>query len=1053
MLPDNSFNALWWSQVFRMTERPVWIVENDAESAESLYRDLRNFTDSDRVFFLPAACSQLENPSPSCLYDLNARITVRDRFMRTPRAVAVTFPEAFLQPVPSDEWFDNRFRLAAGDKLDIEFLNEFLFESDYEQTDMVTLPGEFSRWGSVMDVFPYGSAEPYRLEFDYEKIVRLRPFDIETQLTRGEATEIDLLPPPRKNDFMRPLWEIFPPDTILYVRAPGSLMRQAESQKSGESTFSAHFDERKLHSDTVFLSSQIESDVLIHPEVENLVPFGKDFQKFRSFLESHFQKNYRIILTSPQEERLQRLLEHLNEYDLPARPHIWKADLRKGFRDVQTSMLVIPEHEIFGRPPVKHTASIKRKKQRQLLRHVSDWQPGDYVVHADYGTGIFEGLVKLNKNGRQVETVKLRYKDGDVLYVGIHSLYKLSRYRSQDGKPPKIYRLGSGAWERLKQRTKKKIKKLAFDLLKLYAERKNREGFAFGPDSSIQWELESSFMYEETPDQRKAIEDVKRDMESPRPMDRLVCGDVGFGKTEVAVRAAFKAADNGKQVAVLVPTTLLALQHYKTFVERLKNYPVEVEYLNRFRSPARRRQILRDLAEGKIDIIIGTHALVSEAVKFKDLGLLIIDEEQKFGVNVKEKIKNLKSNIDVLTLTATPIPRTLQFSLMGERDLSVINTPPPNRYPIETRVIRFDPTELQKALQREIARGGQVFVVHNRIASLENTRALLESLVPDARIAVVHGKTEGKQLEKIMTDFRAGEYDILLSTAIIESGLDIPNANTMIVLDAHMFGLADLHQLRGRVGRSNRKAYCYFVIPSYETLTPEARKRIRTLETYTALGDGFEIALKDLEIRGAGNILGAEQSGFINEMGVDMYRKILEEAVEELKSDAFADVFDRPEFKALQEVQFQSDRDGFFPDEYMPSGRTRMHYYRMLNLIKTPEEQERLRNEIRDRFGPLPPEAENLFRAVDLKNIAARLGFEKISWKHDRLTLYFTDRPDFARSHIRSRVLQWAAVHDDGLQFKEKDGKYLLIRRGIRKWDELKNFLQTLHDAVYSSAG
>ncbi len=636
-----------------------------------------------------------------------------------------------------------------------------------------------------------------------------------------------------------------------------------------------------------------------------------------------------------------------------------------------------------------------------------------------------------------------------MLYVSIHALYKLSKYRNKDGKPPKIYRLGSPAWNTLKQKTKKRVKKLAFDLLKLYAERKKQKGFAFGEDSVMQLELESSFMYEDTPDQKQAVEDVKKDMMSDKPMDRIVCGDVGFGKTEVAIRAAFKAVDNGKQVAVLVPTTILAFQHYRTFSQRLKHFPVTVDYINRFRTAKEKKRILQELEEGKIDIIIGTHALVSDKVKFKDLGLLIIDEEHKFGVNIKEKIKNLKKNIDVLTLTATPIPRTLQFSLMGERDLSLIRTAPPNRYPIHTIVTGFSPDVIEQGIRRELERGGQVFFVQNRIKNLEETARFIQQLVPEARIAVAHGKTQGKELEKIMLDFSMGKYDILISTAIVESGLDVPNANTMFVLDAHQFGLADLHQLRGRVGRSNRQAYCYFIIPSYEAISDEARKRMQVLESFTELGGGFEIAMKDLEIRGAGDLLGAEQSGFINELGFDLYQKILQEAVEEVKQEDFQELGTNHPVTSLPEIQLISDEDWHIPQKYIPSGRERLFYYQKLAEIKHPEEIQTVLDEMENRFGSLPEEVKQLAEAIEMKLLAARLGFEKVVIKNRKMLLYFSENNPYITPEKWNLILRFIQQTHHRVQLKKKNEKqYYLLVDPVKKTEEAWNFLKDLNDFI-----
>ncbi len=1052
LLPENSFRSVFWYQFYQRYEGKIWVVENDRTAAMFLYRDLKNFMPGNALFFLPASFAHLHNPRRTDTFDLNQRLQVLRQIARSKKFLLVTYPESFLEKIPSENFIKERsITVKTGDKIDPDFLNEYLFDLNYERTDTVTEPGEFAPFGHVMDVFPYGAPQPYRIEFDFDEISRIRSFDVETQLTEKQVKEINIIGLPTEEFPLVPLRNILEKGDLVYNHSFDTWedgIRSLPREKFISEKVDTAFSLRHFSGEVVLMSGTFTSVPEIIPKVKDLPPFNKQIKVFVDVLQELTEKSFKNYITGQNKRNLDRLNEILKSVEAHISYELLRSDLYKGFRDDETLTAVFPEHQIFGRPARNITNKLKQSKQKHLLNELSEWQPGDYIVHADYGIGIFEGLVQIDKGASRVEAVKLKYKDGDTLYVSIHSLYKLSKYRGKDGKPPKIHKMGSAAWQRSKQRTKKRLKKLAFDLIKLYAERKKQKGFAFAPDSPMQWELEASFMYEDTPDQRKATEDVKRDMESERPMDRLVCGDVGFGKTEVALRAAFKAADNGKQVAVLVPTTILAFQHYQTFKERLKNFPVIVDYLNRFRTTKERNEILQKLADGTIDIIIGTHALASDKVKFKDLGLLIIDEEQKFGVNIKEKIKQAKKNIDVLTLTATPIPRTLQFSLMGERDLSVINTPPPNRFPVETRVVKFDKQLIREAIEREMNRGGQVFFVHHRIENIEEMAGLLRELVPQAKIAVAHGRIEGKKLERIMLDFRQGKYDVLISTAIVESGLDVPNANTMIVNNAHHFGLADLHQLRGRVGRSDRKAYCYFVIPSYETLTPDARKRIQTLELYTSLGDGFEIAMKDLEIRGAGDLLGAEQSGFINELGFEMYHKILNEAVEELKREAFSDLFDDT-FQGVKEVQIQTDRQWHLPDTYIPSGKERMHYYRRLNETRTTEETEKIRYELQDRFGTLPYEAEALIKMTALRYEAGKLGFEKIVYKKNNLSLYFTSNPAFVQSGIWQKILAYAASHEGCCQIKQKGDSYYLNFEQVKDVDEIERIVKDLNDAVF----
>ena len=1007
-LPLTSATPLLARGLALKTGKPVVLVAPDAATAAFWFHDARA-AGCRRAFRFPASFRHINRPDDTDPEALNERWQTVDALQSDGPAVVVTRPEAFLERTVDPAFAARRrFTLRKGEQTDPEFLNEWLFDMDFERTDLVIQPGEFALRGGIIDLFPYNAAEPYRIEFDDNRILRIRPFDPESQLTRRrEVHEIAVGAPPPETYPLTEFYRTLPPGSLIYFQSHRDTEAAASTlpAEHGERFLTAFRTEDLLRDYFVLTAAHVHAPTVpVH--IKPLPPFGGRFERFVSFVRER-DEAFTPFVSAREAAQKRRLSQLLGEAGLP---HKWlDYDLWKGFVHEGENYGVFPEHQIFERPfrpPVKKQRQIK---QRQILRELNDWLPGDYVVHADHGIGIYEGLVKIERNGRREEAVKLRYRNDDLVYVSIHSLHKLSKYRSKDGKPPVIHRLGSTAWRRTKERTKKRLKKLAFDLLRLYAERKNQKGTAYGADTPMQWQLESSFIYEETPDQAQAIADVKRDMESERPMDRLVCGDVGFGKTEVAVRAAFKAVDNGKQVAVLVPTTILAFQHYNTFRKRLKDFPVTIDYLNRFRTTAERRRILQDLAQGRIDIIIGTHALVSDKVKFKDLGLLIIDEEQKFGVNIKEKIKNLKKNIDVLTLTATPIPRTLQFSLMGERDLSVINTPPPNRMPIHTVVHRFDRALIRQAIEREMARGGQVYFVHNRVQDIEAVAQLLKTDFPDLRIAVGHGRTDGKQLEKIMLDFMKGRYDILVSTSIVENGLDVPNANTMIVNNAHMFGLADLHQLRGRVGRSDKQAYCYFLIPSYETLTEEARKRMQVLENYTALGSGFEIAMHDLEIRGAGDLLGAEQSGFINDLGFDLYQKILAEAVDEVRREEFADTENR-RFQGLDpaSVQIQTDKEWHIPNDYINSVRERMYFYQRLSSVKDADELEKVSDEMRDRFGPLPPQTEGLARLIRIKLAAARLGWEKLTWKKDILKAYPTSRPEYVDSPVWMRIMEYA---------------------------------------------
>ncbi len=1051
-IPQTSAVSLLWSGFFLENSRNMLWIAPSKEDAHIIYSDLVNFVPEDKLRYLPASFREIRTPAKTDAYEQMLRLLRFEELTagQTPFFI-VTYPEAVLENWPDPEtWKNMRFQISVNDKLDPDFLNEMLFEYDFERTDIVTEPGEFALRGGIVDVFPRESAVPYRIEFRDDKIFRIRSFDVESQLTEKEVKQLQISASSEEIRERMPFHKLIPANTLVYWHNPGMIKELAESlprEEPYKSLLNLSFDPRRWEDKFICVSPQYRDAPAIPLHTEVLPPFRKNFQLFLRELSENTRNGITNVITAPHHMQEKRLDQILREYP-GINYQILRLNLYEGFKDRDLNLAVYPERQIFDKPPKKIALTSKKKKEKHILREFNDWQKGDYIVHQDYGIGIYEGLVKIQRAGKTEETVKLRYKNDDILYVSVHALYKLSKYRNKDGKPPKIYRLGSPAWNTLKQKTKKRIKKLAFDLLKLYAERKQQKGFAFGPDSRMQWELESSFIYEDTPDQKKATEEVKKDMESERPMDRIVCGDVGFGKTEIAVRAAFKAVDNGKQVAVLVPTTILAFQHYRTFSERLKNFPVTVDYLNRFRTTKEKNRIISELKEGKIDIIIGTHQLVNDKIKFKDLGLLIIDEEHKFGVNIKEKLKNLKKNIDVLTLTATPIPRTLQFSLMGERDLSLINTPPPNRYPIHTLVTHFDPRSIEEGIRRELERGGQVFFIHNRINNLEEVASFIQRLVPEAKIAVAHGKTPGKELEKIMLDFSMGKYDILVSTAIVESGLDVPNANTIFINDAHQFGLADLHQLRGRVGRSNRQAYCYFIIPSYESLTREARKRMHVLETYTALGSGFEIAMKDLEIRGAGDLLGAEQSGFINELGFDLYQKILQEAVEEVKQEEFSHL-ENANIPQPADVQIQSDLEWSIPTAYIPASKERMYFYRKLSEVKSPEELEKVVFELEDRFGPLPPQAEELIKAVEIKYMLAAMGFEKMVIKQGKMLLYFPSDEAFFHSGKWQKILSYIQNLDENIRLKKKnDDRLYLIFSPVDSTARAYAFIQKMYSHV-----
>jgi transcription-repair coupling factor (superfamily II helicase) len=884
----------------------------------------------------------------------------------------------------------------------------------------------------------------------------IRTFDVETQLSAEQVKKITIIPNV-ENKFLKESRESFlkyiSPGTIVFISDPEVLHQriQAFFEKAKEAFAKLSKEIQHSHPEELFITAdlleqELKDFALISFQgnsgsdaTENIEfrtkpqpIFNKKFDLLLADLNQNEAKGYRNYLFCSSEQQAQRFHDIFDQIGKTVHYQTLVTPIHDGFIDDDLKVACYTDHQIFER---YHKFQIKNgyaKKQAISLKELNKLSMGDYVTHIDHGIGKFGGLQKIEVEGKKQEAIKLMYGERDILYVSIHSLHKISKYNGKDGAVPKIYKLGSAAWKNLKQKTKSRVKKIAFDLISVYARRRLDKGYAYAPDSYLQHELEASFIYEDTPDQETATQDIKRDMERERPMDRLICGDVGFGKTEVAIRAAFKAVDNGKQVAVLVPTTILAFQHHRTFSERLSDMPVRVEYLNRFRTAREKKETLADLESGKVDIVIGTHQLVNKNVIFKDLGLLIVDEEQKFGVAVKDKLKAMKENVDVLTLTATPIPRTLQFSLMAARDLSVITTPPPNRYPIESHVIRLDEVAIRDAISYELQRGGQVFFIHNRIQNIKEVAGMLQRLVPDAKIRVGHGQMEGKKLETLMLGFMNGEFDVLVSTTIVESGLDVTNANTIFINNANNFGLSDLHQMRGRVGRSNKKAFCYFITPPFDSMTTEARKRIEALEQFTELGSGFNIAMKDLEIRGAGDLLGGEQSGFINEIGFETYQKILAEAIEELKENEFKDLYESEDGKEktyVKETQIDSDFELLFPDDYINNITERLNLYTELNAITTEKELQDYQLHLKDRFGPLPEAVEDLLNSVRIKWIASHLGLEKVVMKKGKLLGYFVgdQQSAFYQSNVFTKVLQYVQSHPGLCKVKEKQ-----TRNGLR---------------------
>ena len=1061
--------------VFKKTELPFLIVLNNKEEAAYYLNDLEQMIGEQDVLFYPGSFRrpyQIEETDNANVL-LRAEVLNRINSRKKP-AIIVTYPEALFEKVVTRKELDkNTLKVAVGDKISIDFINEVLFEYEFKRVDFITEPGEFSVRGGIVDVFSFSNDNPYRIEFFGDEVESIRTFDVATQLSIETQKKITIIPNV-ENKFFQENRESFldyiSAKTVIFIQNTEDFLSQLDKQfgkaeeafaklsqeikrSSPEQLFlnQAEFIKRALDFSIVELSSKaiFRTTKKFEFHIQPQPSFNKQFDLLLNNLnENHFNgyKNHLFCSNDAQAKRFHDIFETLDEANsenIRKQYHTVVLPLFQGFIDEENQITCYTDHQIFER---YHKFSIKNgysKKQNITLKELTTLSVGDYVTHIDHGIGRFGGLQKIQVENKTQEAIKLVYADNDIVYVSIHSLHKISKYNGKDGTPPKIYKLGSNAWKILKQKTKARVKHIAFNLIQLYAKRRLEKGFQFAPDSYLQNELESSFIYEDTPDQTKSTAEVKADMESDRPMDRLVCGDVGFGKTEVAIRAAFKAVDNSKQVAILVPTTILAYQHYRTFTERLKDMPVTIGYLNRFRTAKQKTETLKDLAEGKLDIVIGTHQLVNKNVVFKDLGLLIVDEEQKFGVNVKDKLKTIAANVDTLTLTATPIPRTLQFSLMAARDLSVITTPPPNRYPIETNVVGFSEELIRDAISYEIQRNGQVFFINNRIENIKEVAGMIQRLVPNARVGIGHGQMDGKKLEELMLAFMNGEFDVLVATTIIESGLDVPNANTIFINNANNFGLSDLHQMRGRVGRSNKKAFCYFICPPYSAMTDDARKRIQALEQFSELGSGFNIAMKDLEIRGAGDLLGGEQSGFINEIGFDTYQKILNEAIDELKENEFKDLY--PEENNLEtkeyvkDLQIDTDFELLFSDEYINNVSERLSLYNELGAVKNEEELIVFQNKLIDRFGPMPPRAKALMNSIRIKWIATRLGIEKLVMKKGKMIGYFVSdqQSDYYQSKRFNNMLQFVQKNSAICKIKEKETPAGL--RLLLTFDNVKN--------------
>ena len=1010
----------------------------DKERAEYCSSDLYALTEGDIVFYLPDSGKAIERSNYKSSVGVQRTSAIGKLMSNTDnsqRLFIVTYPEALKEKVPSvSKIGSSLLKIKEGQDISHETIKEILASQGFEKVDFVSAPGQYSIRGSIIDVFSYSFNNPYRFSFFGDEVEKIHVFDCNTQLSIEERKEVEIFPDLVTEDEGSgvPVSSLFPEGTVIW--ADSSDMYRKEVFFDGLESFKKVFIDVPL---------EVDNDEVIKFQISPQPAFNKNFELLSADIRQNMEKGYKVFIFSEKNSQIERLKSILVENKGLVPEFVSGKNIHSGFIDHEDRICCYSDHEIFDR---FHRVSIRRtveKSEQLTLNDLTAFNIGDYVVHIDHGVGVFGGLVRMKDDkGRMREVVKIMYKDGDVVFVSVHSLNKISRFRSKDGEAPKINKLGSKSWQTLKTSAKSRIKDIAKDLIQLYAKRKASRGFAFSPDSYLQEELESSFMYEDTPDQESATKSVKRDMEDPSPMDRLICGDVGFGKTEVAIRAAFKAVTDGKQVAVLVPTTILALQHFTTFSSRLKDFPCSVDYVSRLRTTKEINGIKERLRKGSLDIVIGTHKLLGKDFEFKDLGLLVIDEEQKFGVSAKEKLRQMKSSIDTLTLTATPIPRTLQFSLLGARDLSIINTPPPNRIPIQTEIILFNENEIKSIINYELNRGGQIFFLHNKVEELPSIYEIIHRLVPDMKICVAHGQMEPKELENRMLDFIRGDYDMLLCTTIIENGLDIPNANTILINQAQNIGLSDLHQLRGRVGRSNRKAFCYLIVPPLLTITDDARKRLKAIEEFSDLGSGFNIAMQDLDIRGAGNLLGAEQSGFIMDMGYETYQKILAEAMEELGVETGL-VAGRRDDSFIEDCSIETDQPAMIPDTYIDITAEKIRIYKQLDSLSSDKEIDRTRDKLIDRFGEMPEEVDNLFDVVKIRNLGGRLGFEKIIIKNGMMIMFFISNPmsNYYKTKVFSNILARINKNTGLFNLKQTEGKLKIVSRGI---DSLPLALHTL---------
>jgi transcription-repair coupling factor (superfamily II helicase) len=1061
-----SSRSLVTAAVFENTMQTHLVLLQDKESAAYFFNDLQQIL-GDRVYFFPSSFKRGFHTGIKDNQGLLSRTEVLNQLnSRARKFIIVSYPEAVAEKVVNKKYLEkNTLKLSVNEQVNMEFILDLLVEYEFERADFVVEPGQFSLRGGLIDVYSFSSDHPFRIEFSGDKVATIRTFDPSTQLSVQKMQEISIVPDIRisaeKKIAYESVFAFLPERATIWLDDAASMAHLLEKQPASDLLLhGSELLKSLLGFSTIEFGQQFYFKSA-QPVVFNTGPqpsFNKNFDLLLQDIRRNTDRGYRNFLLADNPKQAERLQSIFEEIETKSEERSQKNEesktgnvarhashvtlnlsLHEGFIDNDLRIACYTDHQIFERYHKFHLREGYTSKEALTLKDLYDLRPGDFVTHIDHGVGRFDGLEKLSNNGKEQEAIRLIYKNDDLLYVSIHSLHRISKYIGKEGTAPSLNRLGSDVWNKLKNKTKSRVKDIAKELIKLYAERRATKGLACSPDTYLQTELEASFIYEDTPDQIKATVDVKRDLEELYPMDRLICGDVGFGKTEIAIRAAFKVVTESKQVAILVPTTILALQHFKTFSERLRAFPCRVDYINRFKSAKEQKALLADLEAGKIDILIGTHRLLSKDIVFQDLGLLVIDEEQKFGVGAKEKIKMLRVNVDTLTLTATPIPRTLQFSLMGARDLSIINTPPPNRYPVQTEIHPFGEEVIKEAITYEVSRGGQVFFVTTRVINIMDIAGMVQRMVPGVKVAVAHGQMEGHKLEKVMLDFIEGEYDVLIATTIIESGLDISNVNTIIINDAHHYGLSDLHQLRGRVGRSNKKAFCYLLAPPMSALTDEARKRLRTIEEFAELGSGFNIAMRDLDIRGAGNILGGEQSGFISEIGFEMYQKILDEALLELKETDFKDVF-QAEIPTtyVRDCVIETDLEILIPDYYITNMTERLNLYKELDSIESEMSLFSFRERINDRFGPIPHQTESLLHTIRLRWLARKIGFEKLVLKNQRLTGYFVSNPESAyfQSDQFTAILEFMKNNPSWCKMTEEKNRLFMTFREVPGIDE-----------------